>query len=46
MGKKYFKSCQVLAQQRALAKANAEQNISSSASDYKLKDASFLIRRS
>ena len=41
MGRKSKPSRQVLAQQRALAKASAEQEISPIASDSELKDASF-----
>ena len=41
MGRKSKQSRQVLAQQRALAKATSEQESSSSASDSELKDASF-----
>ena len=40
MGRKLQRSCQVPAQQRALAKATAEQESSSSASDSEFKDAS------
>ena len=41
MGRKSKRSRQVSAKQQALAKSSAEQESSSSASDYELKDDSF-----
>ena len=41
MGRKSKRSRQFLVQRQVLSKASAEQESSSSASDYELKDASF-----